>query len=486
MSHSASTSTPHDSVAKKTVHGGIALGIRQVLVQGSRIVCGIFLARMLTPGQFGIYAIVLYLQSFFTAFGDAGLAASLIRQQEEPEAEDYAAIFTVQQLLVCALSLALWLAAPWAAAKYHLHPADAWLFRLVAISFLITSFMVIPLVRLERHIAFPQVAVIESAQAIVFNVGAVLLAWRGWGGYAFAGALLLRAITGTVLANIISPWRMRWRWDWLRIRSHLAFGVPYQGIQLTSLLKDSVAPIFIGLLLGMAQVGYVTWAMMIAAYPVLVLFVLQRLYMPAFARLQTEPVRLAALVENVLWATNAIAAPLAVLTLVLIVPITNILYGSKWLVALPLFYFFWAANLFVPTATPAMGLLNAFGKSKTSLAYALIWMAGTWLVGAPLIYRYGALGLAVATLVVQFSNFGLYRAAQRLVSFRIYAVITPVWAVAGTCGLLLYWMCLCLPPRHLSGLLVEASAGLLLYAAILYLLNRKKLQTVWRMLLQTR
>ena len=64
------------SVARKTLHGAFALGIRQILVQGTRILGGIFLARLLTPAEFGIYAIVLYLQTFLTAFGDAGLAAS--------------------------------------------------------------------------------------------------------------------------------------------------------------------------------------------------------------------------------------------------------------------------------------------------------------------------------------------------------------------------------------------------------------------------
>ena len=169
------------------------------------------------------------------------------------------------------------------------------------------------------------------------------------------------------------------------IRAHMSFGLPYQGIQVISLLKDSIAPIFIGFLLGTADVGYITWANMIAAYPVLILFVLQRLYMPAFAQVQNHRAQLIALAENVIWATNAIAAPLAILTLVMIVPITTLVYGTKWLVALPYFYLFWGANLFVPSATPAMGLLNALGKSKIALLFAFIWMAGTWIIGAPLI-----------------------------------------------------------------------------------------------------
>ncbi|MGC9293435.1 MAG: oligosaccharide flippase family protein [Acidobacteriaceae bacterium] len=327
MSDPVFTPLVPEGVAQKTVHGAFALGVRQVLVQGTRVLGGIFLARLLTPGQFGIYAIVLYLQTFLTAFGDAGLAASLVRQHEEPQTADYRAIFTIQQILVFVITLSMWLAAPLIASKYHLKIQDAWLFRLVALSFFTTSFMVVPLVRLERHLAFHKVAVVESAQAIVFNVLAVYFAWRGMGAYAFVWAMLLRSLVGTVLANWISPWRIGWHWDWSLIRAHLSFGLSYQGIQVTSLLKDSITPVLIGILLGTADIGYVTWALMIAVYPVLVLYVLQRLYMPAFARLQHHRAQLVALTENVIWATNAIAAPLSILTLVMIVPITTLIYG---------------------------------------------------------------------------------------------------------------------------------------------------------------
>lgn len=479
MSEPVFTPLEPQGVAQKTVHGALALGIRQVLVQGTRIIGGIFLARLLTPAEFGIYAIVLYLQTFLTAFGDAGLAASLIRQHEEPKTADYRAVFTIQQILVLVLTLLMWLAAPWIASKYHLTQQDAWLFRLVALSFLATSFMVVPLVRLERHLAFHKVAVVESAQAIVFNVFAVYFAWRGLGAYAFVWALLLRSLVGTVLANWISPWQIGWHWDWPLIRAHMSFGLPYQGIQVTSLLKDSISPVFIGLLLGTADVGYVTWASMIAAYPVLVLFVLQRLYMPAFARLQHHREQLVALAENVIWATNAIAAPLSILTLVMIVPITTVIYGTKWLVALPYFYLFWLANLFVPTATPAMGLLNALGKSKTALLFAVIWMAGTWIIGAPLILLYGAIGFAIASLIVQFSNFWLYRAAQRQVPFRLFSVITPLWVLASISGTLIYFACRMRPPHDARAIAIYVTEGVLVYGLSIYLFYKGRIHTTW-------
>jgi O-antigen/teichoic acid export membrane protein len=482
MSETAVRPTAMEGVAAKTVRGAFALGIRQVIIQGIGFLCGILLARLLTPSQFGIYAIILYFQNFLIAFGDAGLAASLVRQHDEPDVLEYRAIFTVQQIVVLVITGLMWLAAPLIASKYHLQPSDAWLFRLVALSFFVTSFITVPFVRLDRNLAFHKVAMVESTQAVVFNVVAVFFAWRGLGAYAFAWALLLRSAVGAALANWISPWQIGWYWNWRLVRAHLSFGIPYQGISLTSLFKDSISPIFIGLLLGTAKVGYISWAVMLAAYPAQVLFILQRLYMPTFARLQYDRPRLVSLAENVIWATNAIAAPLSVLTLALVVPITTVVYGTKWLVALPYFYLFWGANLFVPTATPALGLLNGLGKSRTALLFAVIWMAGTWIVGAPLILIYGAIGFAIANLAVQFSNLFLYRAAQRQAAFRLFSVIIPVWAVAAGSGTIVYGLSRIWMPQHLPSILLYGASGLFVYGLGLYTVHKQKLHAAWQAL----
>jgi O-antigen/teichoic acid export membrane protein len=475
MSEITSDLLPSRSIAQKTVQGAFSLGVRQVLVQGTKIAASIVLARILTPAQFGIYAIILFTQTFLISFGDAGLAGSLIRQHAEPEVADYQAIFTVQQMLVIAFSILLWVSSPWIAFSYHLQPNEAWLFRLVALSFFFTSFMVIPQVRLERELEFHKIAMVDSAQAIVFNGLAVLLAWLGFGAYSFAWALLARAILGSALTNWISPWKIGWQWDWPRVKSHMSFGIPYQGIQAVSLLKDSITPILVGLLLGTKEVGYLSWAAMTAAYPVMALMVLQRVYMPAFARLQHNSVQLIALVENIIWATNAIVAPLAVITLVLIRPITSTIYGDKWLVALPYFYFLWLANLFVPTATPSLSLLNALGKSKIALFFAVIWMAGTWVIGAPLILRYGAIGFVVANLIVQLSSIWLYKAAQKCVHFDVLRVIFPIWLIAGCCGAFLYAACHLYYPHTVLNVALYGSFGLFLYALSLYIFFKGKL-----------
>jgi O-antigen/teichoic acid export membrane protein len=206
-------------VAKKAFRGVVALGGRQVFVHGLNIAGNILLARLLSPKDFGIYAIVIFLIQFLGSFGGTGLACNLIRSTAEPEDKDYSAVFTVQQLFLLVLVLILWVLSPQLVRFYGLADQYTWLFRITALSLLITSFMVMPQVKLERELAFTKLAIVEVWQTLVFNVVAVLLAWKGWGGMAFAAALLGCSRTGTLIVYLIAPWKISWTWDWYRANS---------------------------------------------------------------------------------------------------------------------------------------------------------------------------------------------------------------------------------------------------------------------------
>ena len=75
-----------NEIVRRAVRGSVALGIRQSGVLGLNLMGSVILARLLTPGEFGVYAVVLFARSFLAAFADGGLGAGLIRQPDEPGA----------------------------------------------------------------------------------------------------------------------------------------------------------------------------------------------------------------------------------------------------------------------------------------------------------------------------------------------------------------------------------------------------------------
>ena len=455
-------------LARQAAQGAAALFIRQGLVYGSNIAGGVILSRMLTPVEFGFYGVILFFAVFLNIFGGTGFAANLIRTEEHPSLEDFRAVFTAQQAVVCLVFVGVWVVAPWLASHYHMEQHGCAFFRLTGVALLLTSLMVISQVLMERQLAFDKLAVVEVAQALTFNLVTIVLACRGVGVLSFAIALVVRAGCGALLSNVMEPWAMRWLWDSSVLRRHIRYGLALQGGQVISLAKDSITPIFVGLYLGAAQMGYVTWASTLAGYPTMMLMPLQRLYLPFFARLQSDRNELRRYSSHAIWMANTFAAPLVVATVALAHPITVLIFSSKWLVALPLLYCLAVANALAAGSAPMLGLLNAIGKSHVTLMLTIGWMVATWAFGVPLMIKFGVFGFGLAILAVQVVNIALYWVLWREVSLSVLSTYWPNWPIAMAIGGAMLLLQRIWPIYQIATLVIYGALGIVIYAAILW------------------
>lgn len=461
-------SSPYGQLTQKAARGAAALGMRQVLTYGAHILGGVILARMLSPSEFGFYAIVSLLLAFLNIFGGTGFAADLIRVSDEPTLQAYRAVFTAQQMIVGAICVAVWFAAPQISTLYNQHQNGVFFFRLTAVSLMLTSLMVIPQVRMERQFAFEKLALIEVSQAISFNAIAILFAWRGFGILAFAIGLIARSAIGAILANIISPWAVGFHLNHRGLKSHMAFGITLQSGQVLAMVKDSINPVFVGMFLGATQMGYATWAMTFASYPALLLVPVQRLYLPFFARLQDDSRGLSLFVPRALWIANVILAPLTVFSVAVARPITSIIFGEKWLVALPLFYCLSAVNISASSSTVLLGLLNALGKPRLSLRIIFLAMVVTWLLGVPLIIYFGLMGFGLAVFGSSLVNIYLFWLVWKETGVSALRPYWPAWPLSLLMGALLLIAQRVAPIHTISALLIYSSSAFVIYAAVLW------------------
>jgi O-antigen/teichoic acid export membrane protein len=463
-----STATSNHVIQKAT-RAGKALLVRQVLVYGFNIGGSVILARLLPAAQYGYYGIVLFLIVFLGIFGGTGFAGNLIRTNEEPTSRDFEVMFTAQQGIIAVIFAIVWLISPRLGVGYHLGVYGAWFFRMFGGALVLTSFMVMPQIKMERELAFDRLAMVEVCQAIGFNVSAILFALKGWGALSFSAALLVRSGIGAVLANLSAPWKFALRWDLELLKKHLHYGVALQTGQVIGIIvKDSISPLLIGMLLGAADVGYVTWATSLAGYSIWVLVPLQRLYLPLFARLQDDPARLRTVVESVLWMVNAVVAPLALITLALSHPITKVIFGDKWVAALPLYYLICAANTLASNVLPLTGVLNALGQSRKTLHLSILWTTATWAFGAPLIWWLGLKGFGIALIGVQLTNMILYRAVNRLTGITLLKSYFPSWPVSAGIAAALVLLQIVSPVHRITGLVAYGLVAMAVYIAILW------------------
>ncbi|MCX7596007.1 MAG: oligosaccharide flippase family protein [Fischerella sp.] len=463
-------------IGRKAVRAAAALGLRQAFVQGLNILGGVLLANLLLPSQFGVYGIIMFVLMFIGIFGSTGLAANLIRHGTEPTLDEYKSVFTFQQAIVFVTSILIWVFAPQIESIYQLPDQNGWLFRFIAVSMFISSFMVIPQVQLERRLDFNRLAFAEVFQALIFNLSAVVLAWLNYGVISFGIAILLRFLTGAIIVNYINPWPIGWKVSLKYSMEHLHFGLVFQAGQLVNLFKDSIYPLFIGVAAGSIALGFINFAGLMANLPVMLVALLNRLYMPMFARLAKDRESLRLALRTTLIIICVITYALSSFIFVFRQEIVS-LFGEEWLPAVALFAPLVLINILLVPSLVIIAVLNALGKATYVLKLQLAWALGNWLLGPLFILNWGWEAWPWALLVVNFSSLLAWNLASKLTGLNWWDVLSR--PLGGMFAIYLLSSMLELVDTNLT---VKMAIAVLILIGVSLALLRQELRLIWRLL----
>jgi len=377
----------------------------------------VYLARMLGPGEFGAFWIVQFVLSFFTLFGDAGFGAALIQKKHDATAEELSSVFWAQLLMGATVVLVVFASAPYVV---HLWPglpqSGVWMLRALSFSLLLTSLRVIPAILMERELHFGRLSFIDLVLTASFNVVAVTLAYLGYGSVALVGGVLAQGFCGLVTAYALRPWRPLLRMSREELRPILKFGLTFQAKNIVGFVNAAVMPLYAGSALGAYALGIVTWSQNTAFFPVQLVGILARVSFPLLSRLQHDP---AAFVQT-LTRTVKVCATVSLLFVGLFLglgpPLVSIIYGARWVPALPTLYVF-ASAISIGFIVPIMsGALDAFGKPTVMMRLGMAWTALNWIVVAIVMHlRADALSFALGYCVhIVVGNLAVVFAVRKL------------------------------------------------------------------------
>ncbi len=421
-----------EASTSRAVRGIPSLVARQALTAGVSVGSSVLLARMLSPAEFGLFALLLTFIAVVRIVTDGGLGAALVRHPSAPSRHDYHQLFTLQTLV--SLALVGVLAGMVAIAPDDAYDVAGWkLACFLALAGGVTiPFTTNAIAKLERELDYRRLGLISAVQPIVFGVAASALVVAGLGVPGIGiGAAASFALSALVARLSHSPVGLTV--DFHGLGTKLRFGVVYAGAQLLSAIKDAVVPLLLGLTLGAAVAGEVSWAQQFAVLPAFFAASFARYLFPVFARLAASPERLARAVTVSLAVFNAATAPLALALLLWPADLTVVIYGDQWLGVMPILLMLTAANLFAPTTSVLLALTNSLGRPHIALILTVIWFSATWALVPvfSLSLGYGGVGYAITNLILQIPSIILILIARRSTRFSTVRGIVLPWVVAG-------------------------------------------------------
>ena len=298
-------------VKKRAVKGVAVLTSRMLVLQGIASVGFFLLTVFLGQAEIGVFLAISEIVAILGYFSDVGLAAALIQKKDEPETRDIRTTFTVQQLLVLALTLLVAGATPWLKAYYRIDQAGVYLLWAFLAAFVMASLKTIPSVCLERQLRFDLLAAVEIGESLVFYLVAVLLAKNNFGLISYAWAVLARGAAGLFLIYRFSPWSVGLNFNFLELKSLLRFGLPYQANSFLAVVKDRLMNVLLWRLIGAQGVGILGWGQKWSQMPLrLVMDAVMKVSFPAYSRMQDDKKELRGAIEKTLFLLAFLVFPM--------------------------------------------------------------------------------------------------------------------------------------------------------------------------------
>lgn len=358
--------------------------------QGMGIIFGIFLARLLSPKEFGLLGMIIIFISVAQVFVDSGLSQSLIRKQD-CSTNDYSTIFWVNIAIGLLSYLIIWFAAPFIA-RFYGKPELVSLTRVTSLAIIIGSFTLIQQTILTKDLDFKTLTKASASGTLISGIVSIILALLGYGVWSLVWRTLInQAVRSAVLWN-----RKKW-WPGFFLnrsilRDHFAFGSNILVISLVAALYKNFYNLIIGKNYSDKILGYYTNADQYSLMPSSTISsITNKVSYPVLAEMQDDNQRLKnsihKLITIVMYISFVIMFGLAVIAR----PLFAIVLGTKWLPSVVMFQVLCLAYAISPMHIINQNIMKIKGRSDLFLKTEII----KYIVFTPLLVAGALYGITV-------------------------------------------------------------------------------------------
>lgn len=377
----------------RSIRGGMltiaSQGACFVLNIGSTVI----LARLLTPGDFGLIAMVAPITGFVALFRDLGLSMATI-QRDKINHDQVSTLFWVNvavSLVLMGIAMAIAPAVGW----FYNDPRTVWIAMVSATTFMFGGLTVQHGALLQRQMRFKVLAVIRVASQAMGVATALIAALLGFSYWSIVFSGIAAAFTNAALAWIYTGWIPGKPKKSVGVRELLRFGGNLTGFRFMNYISRQFDKVYLGRFWGEATLGIYN-----KAYGLLLLPINQingpitNVALPALSRLQNEPDRYRHYFRRSIRLITMIGMPIVAFSFVAADDIINLFLGAQWTGAIRIFRAF-GPLAFLGTFNVAAGWVYiSLGRTERQLRWEMLNFAGTIYVVLMTI-SYGALGVAL-------------------------------------------------------------------------------------------
>jgi len=384
-------------VKRKSVKGGMVT----LLTQGCNIllqlVSTVVLARLLSPEDYGVIAMVTAVTSFANLFRDLGLSSAAI-QKKNLTCDQQSNLFWINVAMGSILMLIVGAASP----------LIAWFYKkpeLIAVTVALSSTFLIRSIgtqhgaMLVRNMQFGRQAVATITGALVGMFVSIILALQERSYWALVWGTIAGAGTTTFLLFLLSPFWPGFITKGTGIRDMVKFGANVTAFGFVNYFSRNLDNLLIGKFSGPAALGIYSKAYSLLMLPISsIRSPINAVAFPALCKLQHDPQSF----REYYWGSvNFIAwlsMPLTAFMWLASPELIDVLLGREWALVSPLFSWLAIAAFIQPASGFVGSVLMSLGKGRRYLGTAIL-NSSVIAIGFFIGIQWGAKGVAISYAV---------------------------------------------------------------------------------------
>lgn len=450
------------SLKQKTVSGLIWSAIESFATQGITFIVGIVLARVLTPKEFGLIAMVTIFIALSETFINSGFAQALIRKTDCTE-KDYSTVFFFNLLAGTFFFIVLLLTAP-LISDFFKEPILKPMVRVLALGLIISSLTIIQRTTLIKRIDFKLQTKISIIASVVSGIIGVVLAIEGFGVWSLVYKTISQQAINSCLLWIWNKWRPQWTFSKASFKELFGFGSKLLASSIIDTAYRNIYYLIIGKYFSTTELGFFKKAQEFQDFPTQSLnTIMSRVTYPVLAEIQQDTVKLKLGYKKMIKSTMLISMLLMVGIAAVARPLIIVLIKEQWEPSIIFLQLFTFIGMLYPLQSLNLNMLQVQGRSDLFLKLEIIKKA----IAIPILIVGIAFGIKVMILGMWLSSLIAYYLnsywSGKLIRYSIkeqVADILPGFFVALIMGISVWSIGWILPVSELLKLIIQIISGI--------------------------
>lgn len=339
--------------------------------QGVQFVFSIILARLLSPSDYGIIAMVTIFFAVAQSFVDSGFSNALVRKTDRVE-EDLSTCFYFNIGVGIIAYIVLFLIAPLVANFYN-QPILSPIIRITGLGVILNSLCVVQQALFTIKIDFKSQAKITLSATVISGIVGIILAYQGYGIWALVWQGVASSIVRMGLLWLMSKWRPRTGFSKSSFNYLFGYGSKLLASGLLDTIYNNIYPIVIGKFYNPAQLGNYSRALGWAQLPSAnITSILQRVTFPVLSAIQDDTLRLQNSYRRLLKLSAFIVFPLMMGLAAIASPLIRVILTAKWDGCVLYLQILCFALMLYPIHAINLNLLQVKGRSDIFLRLEII------------------------------------------------------------------------------------------------------------------